>query len=117
MNKIEVPQDYNTGSFNHDLILESIGLGSGSKAAQRQLYSSEKKESQAPAEGTLGAVSSRHELQGLNPTSGDLSPTANPRGNELLTITVEIGNGKRENIVIFEHDRAEDVAEEFCERH
>lgn len=39
------------------------------------------------------------------------------RGKELLTITVEIGNGEWENIVIFEKDTAHAVAEEFCHRY
>lgn len=39
------------------------------------------------------------------------------RGKELLTITVEIGNGQRENIIIFENDDAEQVSEVFCKKH
>lgn len=39
------------------------------------------------------------------------------RGKELLTITVEIGNGQKENLVIFENDSAEKVAEEFCQKY
>ena len=39
------------------------------------------------------------------------------RGNEMLTITVEIGNGQQENIIIYENDTAERVAEEFCSRY
>lgn len=39
------------------------------------------------------------------------------RGPELLTITVEIGNGQKENIQIFENDTAELVAEEFCQKY
>lgn len=33
--------------------------------------------------------------------------------NELLTITVEIGNGEQENIVIMNNDTAEEVVERF----
>lgn len=39
------------------------------------------------------------------------------RGNELLTITVEIGNGQKENIVIYENDDAQRISDAFCERH
>lgn len=39
------------------------------------------------------------------------------RGKELLTITVEIGNGQKENIVIFENDDAQHVSDAFCNRH
>ena len=39
------------------------------------------------------------------------------RGKELLTITVEIGNGQRENILIYENDTAESVAEDFCKKY
>jgi len=46
-----------------------------------------------------------------------LTTESKGRGNELLTITVEIGNGQRENIVIFENDTANDVAEEFCKKY
>lgn len=35
------------------------------------------------------------------------------RGKELLTITVEIGNGQKENIVIFENDDAESISNAF----
>ena len=36
---------------------------------------------------------------------------------ELLTITVEIGNGEHENIVIMDDDTAEGVAERFCNKY
>lgn len=36
---------------------------------------------------------------------------------ELLTITVEIGNGEQENIVILEDDTAEVVADRFCNKY
>lgn len=36
-----------------------------------------------------------------------------PPNQELLTITVEIGNGEKENIVIMENDTPEAVAERF----
>ena len=39
------------------------------------------------------------------------------RGKELLTITVEIGDGQRENILIYENDTADQVAEEFCSKY
>ena len=46
------------------------------------------------------------------------SPPLNlDRGKEMLTITVEIGNGQRENIIIFENDTAERVAEDFCQQY
>lgn len=47
-------------------------------------------------------------------TNQDL-PTQEDR--ELLTITVEIGNGEQENIVILNNDTAEDVAERFCDKY
>jgi hypothetical protein len=34
--------------------------------------------------------------------------------NELLTITVEIGNGDSENLLIYDDDTAEEVTEKFC---
>jgi hypothetical protein len=37
----------------------------------------------------------------------------NSRGKELLTITVEIGNGQKENIVIYENDDAQQISDEF----
>lgn len=39
------------------------------------------------------------------------------RGKELLTITVEIGNGQKENIIIYENDDAEQISEEFWNKH
>ena len=39
------------------------------------------------------------------------------RGKELLTITVEIGNGQKEKIIIFENDDPQKISEEFCLRH
>lgn len=39
------------------------------------------------------------------------------RGKELLTITVEIGNGQKENIIIFENDDAQQISNEFCRKH
>lgn len=36
---------------------------------------------------------------------------------ELLTITVEIGNGEQENIVILQDDTAEEVADRFCNKY
>jgi hypothetical protein len=36
---------------------------------------------------------------------------------ELLTITVEIGEGRKENIIVFPDDNAADLAEEFCLKH
>ena len=39
------------------------------------------------------------------------------RGKELLTITVEIGNGQRENIIIFENDDAQNVSDTFWNKH
>ena len=39
------------------------------------------------------------------------------RGSELLTITVEIGNGQKENIVIYENDDAQQISDAFCEKH
>lgn len=36
---------------------------------------------------------------------------------ELLTITVEIGNGEHEDIVIMNNDTAEDVADRFCDKY
>ena len=33
--------------------------------------------------------------------------------NELLTITVEIGDGQKENIIIMENDKPEEVAQRF----
>ena len=38
-------------------------------------------------------------------------------GKELLTITVEIGNGQKENIVIYENDDAQEISDAFWERH
>jgi len=34
-----------------------------------------------------------------------------------LTITVEIGNGQKENLVIYENDTALRVGEEFCKKY
>jgi len=39
------------------------------------------------------------------------------RGKELLTITVEIGNGQKEKIIIFENDDPQKISEEFCLKH
>lgn len=39
------------------------------------------------------------------------------RGKELLTITVEIGNGQKENIIIYENDDAQQVSDAFCNKH
>ena len=36
------------------------------------------------------------------------------KDKELLTITVEIGNGKREKIVIRENDNVQEVSDQFC---
>ena len=36
------------------------------------------------------------------------------KDKELLTITVEIGNGKREEIVIRENDNVQEVSDQFC---
>jgi hypothetical protein len=44
------------------------------------------------------------------------NPSKN-RGTELLTITVEIGNGQKENIVIYENDDAQQISDVFCEKH
>jgi len=44
----------------------------------------------------------------------DLNP---PEKQELLTITVEIGNGEQENIIILNDDTAQKVAERFCDKY
>lgn len=40
-----------------------------------------------------------------------------PEEEELLTITVEIGNGEKENIVIMNNDTPEEVASRFCNKY
>ena len=47
----------------------------------------------------------------------NLTTSKNSRGKELLTITVEIGNGQKENIVIYENDDAQQISDEFWARH
>jgi len=42
---------------------------------------------------------------------------AGEKGKEILIMTVEIGDGRRDNIHVFENDRPEDLALEFCHRH
>lgn len=39
------------------------------------------------------------------------------KGRKLLVITIEIGNGKQEQLTIYENDNPQEVAEEFCNRH
>lgn len=46
-------------------------------------------------------------------SSGKTPEKAYDRGKELLTITVEIGNGQKENIIIFENDDAQQISDEF----
>lgn len=41
----------------------------------------------------------------------------NPRGRKLLVITIDVGKGKNEQVVIYEHDVAQEVAEKFCDKH
>lgn len=36
------------------------------------------------------------------------------RGKELLTITVEISSGQKENVIIFENDDGYEISEAFC---
>lgn len=45
-------------------------------------------------------------------------PIATPvRGRELLTLTVDLGEEGRENILIFENDHPEHIAQNFCLKH
>ena len=60
--------------------------------------------------GALNELSIRHHSHMSSPKPLD-------RGKELLTITVEIGDGQRENILIYENDTASFVAEEFCAKY
>jgi hypothetical protein len=53
----------------------------------------------------------------MNESQDDYKKSLLNRGRELLTITVEIGNGESENIVIYEFDSAEEVAEKFSQRY
>ena len=39
------------------------------------------------------------------------------RPNELLTITIDIGNGQHENIEVFEGDNPYDLAKQFALKH
>lgn len=39
------------------------------------------------------------------------------KGRKLLIITIEIGSGKQEQLVIYENDNPQEVAEEFCNKH
>ena len=63
-------------------------------------------------------VSNNKEDEGDYYTSPSLkAPLESGRGKELLTITVEIGNGQKENIIIFENDDAQQISDEFCNKH
>ncbi len=46
-----------------------------------------------------------------------MSDTCKTRGRELLTITVEIGNGENAPILIHEGDDPNELAAEFCYLH
>jgi hypothetical protein len=50
-------------------------------------------------------------------TNREQVPVNNFEQNELLTITVEVGNGEKENIVIMENDTPELVADRFCKKY
>lgn len=51
-------------------------------------------------------------------SSGGKTPkSVYDRGKELLTITVEIGNGQKEKIIIFEKDDAQQISDEFWYKH
>jgi len=39
--------------------------------------------------------------------------TSNPRGRKLLVITIDVGKGKQEQLVIHENDNPQEIAEEF----
>jgi len=39
------------------------------------------------------------------------------KGRKLLIITIELGNGKQEQLTIYENDNPQEVAEEFCNKH
>lgn len=39
------------------------------------------------------------------------------RGRKLLIITIEIGNGRQEQLTIYENDNLQEVAEDFCSQH
>lgn len=45
------------------------------------------------------------------------APIESTRDKELLTITVEIGNGQKDNIIIYENDEAQHISDEFWKKH
>src|SRR5690242_5883109 len=43
------------------------------------------------------------------------SPDA--QGNEILIMTIDIGDGRNDEITVYENDKPEVLAEQFCSRH
>jgi len=41
------------------------------------------------------------------------STSHHPRGRKLLVITIDVGKGKQEQLVIHEYDNSQEIAEEF----
>jgi len=70
-------------------------------------------EMQSPAINKLTPKESSSEEKG----NKSLFSNSVGRGRKLLVITIEVGNGKQEQLVIHESDNPQMVAEDFCIRH
>ena len=176
MNRMEVPQDYNSNdSFYHDKLLQSIGIKnsinrfpledtknyiiSSRKIDEEDIeeslegltgmkrYIATKKKSKTNSElltdnsnskthSNYDQITGNKENKALSYASHSssrhsshnheyeayLSPYDRynnllERGKELLTITVEIGNGQKENIIIYENDDAKYISDSFWKKH
>ena len=101
---------------NSELITEN----SHSKPHSRIENNNGNKENQAFS--YVSHSSSRQSTQNNDYEESYLSPYEKhnnfmERGKELLTITVEIGNGQKENIIIYENDDAQYISDSFCKKH
>jgi hypothetical protein len=176
MNRMEVPQDYNSNdSFYQDKLLQSIGINgsinrlpledtknyiiSSRKIDEEDIeeslegltgkkkYIGAKKKSKTNSElltdnsnsktysnfekvvgnkenkafSYASHSSSRHSSQNHDyeayQSPYDRYNNLLERGKEMLTITVEIGNGQKENIIIYENDDAQYISDSFWKKH